>query len=56
MRRLINLLNGAPFVLLAVNVMAQTRPDFSGRWTNEPDAQRAAGSERPGNIGSGWDR
>jgi hypothetical protein len=55
MKHLTNLLTGALLVLLAVNVTAQTRPDFSGRWTSEPDTQRAAGNtQRAGDMGSGW--
>jgi hypothetical protein len=53
-------------LLFAVSVTAQTRPDFSGRWTSEPEpAAAAAGAggqrggggrsgERAGDLGSGW--
>jgi hypothetical protein len=58
MKRLTNLLIGALVALLAVGATAQTRPDFSGRWTSEPspagDGQRGAGGERIGDMGSGW--
>ncbi|HZS03545.1 MAG TPA: hypothetical protein VFD58_01605 [Blastocatellia bacterium] len=54
MKRLTNFLNGALLVLSAVNAMARTGPDFSGRWAVEPDTPRAAGSARAGNMGSGW--
>lgn len=44
--------------LLAAGVMAQAKPDFSGRWTIEPEAPRPSGSGRAGpsvgNMGSGW--
>jgi hypothetical protein len=58
MKRLTNLLIGALVALLAVGATAQTRPDFSGRWTSEPspagDGQRNASGERIGDMGSGW--
>ena len=58
MKCLTNLLSGALVALLAVGATAQTRPDFSGRWTSEPspagDGQRNAGGERIGDMGSGW--
>jgi len=58
MKRLTNLLSSALVALLAVSATAQTRPDFSGRWTSEPspigDGQRAASGERIGDMGSGW--
>ena len=63
----------APFgALLAgfvcVAVMAQSRPDFSGRWTSDPEPAVAAGGQpgargggrggrggaRAGDMGSGW--
>lgn len=66
MKRLTNVL-GAAAVLFSVNVTAQTRADFSGRWTNEPEpaataqgavGQRGGGGERgggrSGDMGSGW--
>jgi hypothetical protein len=44
--------------LLSVSVMAQTKPDFSGRWTIEPEAAPPTGGGRVGptvgNMGSGW--
>ena len=58
MKRLTNLLIVALVALLAVGATAQTRPDFSGRWTSEPspagDGQRNASGERSGDLGSGW--
>jgi arylsulfatase len=58
MKCLTNLLSGALVAILAVGATAQTRPDFSGRWTSEPspagDGQRGAGGERIGDMGSGW--
>src|SRR5262249_52047932 len=58
MKRLTNILLGALVALLAVAATAQTRPDFSGRWTSEPspagDGQRNACGERIGDMGSGW--
>jgi len=58
MKCLTNLLSGALVALLAVGATAQTRPDFSGRWTSEPspagDGQRNASGERIGDMGSGW--
>lgn len=40
-------------------VSARTAPDFSGRWTSEPEAPAAPGGGRggaaqPADIGSGW--
>ena len=46
--------------LFAATVMAQTKPDFSGRWTSEPEAKTTEpGSGQPsaarvGDMGSGW--
>jgi len=58
MKRLTNILIGALVALLAVGATAQTRPDFSGRWTSEPsqagDGQRNVSGERIGDMGSGW--
>ena len=58
MKCLTNLLSGALVALLAFGATAQTRPDFSGRWTSEPssagDGQRNASGERIGDMGSGW--
>jgi hypothetical protein len=58
MKCLTNLLSSALVALLAVSAAAQTKPDFSGRWTSEPspagDRQRGAGGERIGDMGSGW--
>jgi hypothetical protein len=45
-------------VLVAICVVAQTKPDFSGRWTSEtePKAPTASGGgqERTSDMGSGW--
>jgi hypothetical protein len=60
MKRLANLLSIAAPVLLAASVAAQTRPDFSGRWTSGPEPAAAApgaggrSGERAGDMGSGW--
>ena len=46
--------------LFAATVMAQAKPDFSGRWTSEPEAKTTEpGSGQPsaarvGDMGSGW--
>ena len=50
--------------LFAVSAMAQTRPDFSGRWASEPapavatpggqPAGGQSGGARAGDMGSGW--
>lgn len=44
--------------LFAATVMAQAKPDFSGRWTVEPEAPPPSGSGRvgptTGTMGSGW--
>lgn len=44
--------------LLAGSAMAQSKPDFSGRWTIEPEATAPAGAGRTGptagSMGSGW--
>jgi len=56
------------FALCAATASAQTRPDFSGRWTSEPEASAATGRGggtgrgarggggrgRSGDMGSGW--
>ena len=48
------------FVLAAVNVMAQTKPDFSGRWTSEPETKAPPASgggqsaAQVGDMGGGW--
>jgi hypothetical protein len=47
----------AAFTLLASDAIAQTRPDFAGRWVDQSAAAqgrgRAGGGGR-GNLGSGW--
>src|SRR6188474_3253997 len=45
--------------LFAATVMAQAKPDFSGRWTSEPEAKpteqgSAPPAARAGDMGSGW--
>ena len=67
MKRMANILSVVTVVLLAVSVTAQTRPDFSGRWTSEPEptaaapggggqtgAARSGGRGASGDMGSGW--
>jgi hypothetical protein len=59
MTRAAHVLGPAAVVLFAVITLAQTRPDFSGRWTSEPDpsSQPAGGGRggvRNGDMGSGW--
>jgi hypothetical protein len=58
MKRLTNLMSIALVALSAISATAQTRPDFSGRWTSEPspagDGERGARGERIGDMGSGW--
>lgn len=48
MRRVANLLSVAVVVLLAVSVTAQTRPDFSGRWSSEPEPTPTGGVGQTG--------
>jgi hypothetical protein len=45
--------------LFAMTVMAQAKPDFSGRWTSEPEAKTTEpgsgpSAARTGDMGSGW--
>ena len=45
--------------LFAVTVMAQAKPDFSGRWTSEPETKTTESGSGPstartGDMGSGW--
>jgi arylsulfatase len=54
MKSLTNLLSSALVALLAVGATAQTRPDFSGRWTSEPSPPGDGQRERIGDMGSGW--
>ena len=42
MRRMADVLGAAAVVILAASVTAQTRPDFSGRWTSEPEPAATA--------------
>ena len=64
-----HMLTLAVAVLVTAMTLAQTRPNFSGRWTSEPDptaqggAAQGGGGERgnsgrggasSGNMGSGW--
>jgi hypothetical protein len=55
MTRVAQVLGPAAVVLFAVITLAQTRPDFSGRWTNEPDpaTQPAGGGQPAGGRGGG---
>jgi hypothetical protein len=39
--------------LVCVAVMAQSRPDFSGRWTSDPEPAVAAAGGQPGARGAG---
>lgn len=44
---------------LAATVMAQAKPDFSGRWTSEPEVKTmepgsGPSAARTGDMGSGW--
>jgi arylsulfatase len=42
-------------VFIAVSAFAQTRPDFSGRWTSEPEPTTASPPRRAAaDMGSGW--
>lgn len=40
-------------MLVAANALAQTKPDFSGHWTSEPET-KAPAQQRTGDMGSGW--
>ncbi len=55
MTRLEHVLGSAAVVLFAVITLAQTRPDFSGRWTSEPDPppQSAGGGQTAAGQGGG---
>jgi hypothetical protein len=69
-RRVANVLSVAVVVFFAVSVTAQTRPDFSGQWTIEPEPTATSGvgqsgavpggsggagqRGRSGDMGSGW--
>ena len=60
MKRMTKMLSVIAVVLLAVSVTAQTKPDFSGRWTSEPESKAPAssgdgqGGGRLSDLGSGW--
>ena len=56
MSRAATVLAVAVVALGAVQAAAQTKPDFSGRWTSEPErAARGSGPRAPrGDMGSGW--
>jgi hypothetical protein len=49
---------GLALTLVAVTAGAQTRPDFSGRWTAVPEPVPGGGGRggqtAPGTMGSGW--
>ncbi|NOT58953.1 MAG: hypothetical protein HOP19_01885 [Acidobacteria bacterium] len=49
MRLLKQNLNWLVIVLLCASSTAQSKPDFSGRWTSEPEAKAPTGD-----LGSGW--
>ena len=53
MRRVANVLSVAVVVLFAVSVTAQTRPDFSGRWTSEPEPTAPGGGGQAGTARGG---
>ena len=44
MKRMIKTLSMVLIALFAVSVLAQTRPDFSGRWTSEPERALLSGT------------
>ncbi len=59
MRQVAKMLSITTVLLFAISVMAQTKPDFSGRWTGEPEPAATGGSGgrgagRSGDMGSGW--
>ena len=68
MKLLATMLSITMVTLFAVSVMAQTRPDFSGRWTSAPEpttaspggggqtgaARSGGGRSASGDMGSGW--
>ncbi|MCI0486929.1 MAG: hypothetical protein L0229_10050 [Blastocatellia bacterium] len=47
MRLMANLLGAAAVLLFIVSATAQTKPDFSGRWTSEPEPAATS----PGGVG-----
>jgi len=53
MKFMANVLCAVAVGLLAVSVTAQTRTDFSGRWTSEPAAAAPGGSGQAGAAGGG---
>ena len=61
MTRVATVLAVAAVALFAAQATAQTRPDFTGRWTSEPERAAPAprgggrgGAARAGDMGSGW--
>lgn len=56
MKHLIKTIGTAMIALLTINMMAQTTPDFSGRWVSEPETKTPTGGAQSlaGNMGSGW--
>jgi hypothetical protein len=58
MKCLTNLLSSAMVAILTIGATAQTKPDFSGRWSGAPppagDGQRGASREPISDMGSGW--
>jgi hypothetical protein len=58
MARAQSIVRATAVILLAAGVTAQTRPDFSGKWTQVADAPDEAGARGGrggrGTMGSGW--
>lgn len=53
MKHLRSTLSIVLLALLTINVAAQTKPDFSGRWTSAPETNSPT-PPRAGEMGSGW--
>lgn len=53
MKHLRSTLSIVLLALLTINVAAQTKPDFSGRWTSAPETNSSP-QPRAGEMGSGW--
>lgn len=58
MKKSAKMLSIGMVVLVALSVMAQNKPDFSGRWTSEPESKApttsGGGQDRASDMGSGW--
>src|SRR5262245_26509141 len=60
MKRRAAMLSMLSVMLFAASVTAQTRPDFSGRWTSEPETKTPPASgggqaaTQVSDMGSGW--